>query len=257
MAGCPARWVWILTTRVVGSLVQSLRFPLSLSASQIQASARLGEVHPSTQSEMSREEQIVEIAGGDAEKMGRLREIDSWFPTAKELNDEAFAARAAMDSEELAHYFPDFQAQKAMAALLWAMLEEECPVPAKRVKWAAFRSQIFGLHLPHAAEEEVVMGLAAPGTSAMPIEISDEEGGEPRKAKKKATVALFAALPESVSKDPGPLPSVGTPPAGSRFWLLARADSDDEEEDSLSDGSGNFGNPSKYLISTSHIGGDE
>lgn len=92
---------------------------------------RLGMRHHIQGSMSRREEQMMAIAGGDAERLGRLREIDSWFLMAKGLNDAAFASRAKMDSEELSHYFPDFQAQPAMAVLLWAMLEAESLDPRK------------------------------------------------------------------------------------------------------------------------------
>lgn len=132
-----------------------------------------------------------EIAGGDAERLAHLREISSWFPSVKEINDEVFAVRAAMYGEELARCFPDFQPQRAMAALLWALLEAELPIPAKRLKWAAFRSHLFGLEPLHGDEVEVVMGLPAPGTCTMPIEIFDEEVAASWRVKNKKEVVTY------------------------------------------------------------------
>lgn len=178
---------------------------------------------------------MVAIAGGDVERLGRLREIDSWFPKAKELNDEVFVARVVMDSEELSRCFLDFQAQPAMVVLLWAMLEEESPNPAKQFKWAAFRSHIYGLLPPPAAPMEVVMGLPAPGMQEMSIEIADEEERVLRRTKAKGggISTPFPSLRTPLRENLGPLPSdVGVSPAGSRFWLLAGVDSDDEGEGS-------------------------
>lgn len=171
---------------------------------------------------------MVAITGGDPERLGRLREINAWFPTAKGLNDAAAAARGKMDDDELLRFFPNYAAQSAMVVLLWAMLEADSLDPERRFKWRVFRSLRYRRILPPMAQVEVVMGLPAPGTQAAPIEIIDEEEEAPRRKKKKEVTSL-TSLPAALRQATSPLPRpVGISPAGNRFWLLARVDSKDE-----------------------------
>ena len=57
--------------------------------------------------------------------MGRLQELDRWFPTAKSLNDASELVRDKLRGEEILMCFPNYDRQPAMGVLLRAMLEAE------------------------------------------------------------------------------------------------------------------------------------
>lgn len=92
-----------------------------------------------------REAKMQQIVGGDTEKLSHLREIDAWFPYARELNKEAFAVRSVRDEENKARCFPNNLTQPTLAVVPWAMMEVESPDPCRQFKLAVFHSHIFGL----------------------------------------------------------------------------------------------------------------
>ena len=98
----------------------------------------------------TREQQMAALAGGDETMMGRLKEIDRWFPTAKALNHVSEVVRDKLRGEEILRCFPNYDRQPAMGVLLWAMLEAESLVPEQREKWKVFRSLRYRLIQPRA-----------------------------------------------------------------------------------------------------------
>ena len=130
------------------------------------------------------EQRMWALAAGDEVLMGRLKEIDRWFPAAKALNDAWGMVRDKLRGEEILRCFPNYDRQPAMGVLLWAMLEAESLVPEQREKWKVFRSFHFRLIQPWAPPlaqhppQEVVMGIPAPGSRWLPIQIEEDEEHE-------------------------------------------------------------------------------
>ena len=122
-----------------------------------------------------REQHISDLIGDDAERLGRLQEIDSWFSTAKGLNKGSYRVRVRMTYDELMECFPNFESQPVMKVLLWAMMAADSPDLEQRHKWRVFRSMRYRQALSPMAPMVVVMGLPASGTKEAPIEVVDEE----------------------------------------------------------------------------------
>ena len=132
------------------------------------------------------------LSDGDEILMGRLKEIDRWFPTAKALNHASEVVRDKLRGEEILRCFPNYDRQPAMGVLLWVMLEAESLVPEQREKWKVFRSFRFRLIQPWAPPphqgppQEVVVGIPAPGSKWLPIQIKEDE--ELEEMEEEATV---------------------------------------------------------------------
>ena len=123
----------------------------------------------------TREQHMWVVAAGDEVLMGRLQELNGWFPTAKALNDASEMVRDKLRGEEILRCFPNYERQPAMGVLLWAMLEAESLDPEQREKWKVFRSLRYRLIQlrapPPAPPQAMVMGIPAPGSRWLPIEI--------------------------------------------------------------------------------------
>lgn len=142
------------------------------------------------------------LADGDAVRMGRLREIDRWFPTAESLNKAAAMVRGKMDEEELPRCFPNYDVQPAMGVLLWAMLEAESPIPEQRFKWRVYRSLRYRQDPPPEEARVAVMGLPVPGSRAAPIEVVDNEVVPPRGRSRRTVTALPRRSPRFPRRSP-------------------------------------------------------
>lgn len=80
------------------------------------------------------------IAGGNARKLARLREILSWYVAMGDLNQEAMAVVEEVHNEEEDHLFSGGKAKYPLEVLLWAMDKADSANPALQRKSAAFKS---------------------------------------------------------------------------------------------------------------------
>ena len=58
------------------------------------------------------------LSDGDEILMGRLKEIDRWFPMLKSLNIASEVVRDKLRGEEILRCFPNYDCQPAMGVLL-------------------------------------------------------------------------------------------------------------------------------------------
>ena len=89
------------------------------------------------------EQHMWALAAGDEVLMGRLQELNGWFPTAKALNDASEMVRDKLRGEEILRCFPNYERQPAM-------LQAESLDPEQREKWKVFRSLRYRLIQPRA-----------------------------------------------------------------------------------------------------------